>query len=244
MNRSRRILLGLWIGLVLGAASATIVWLGLPAFSRDLAFWFGACLVGEVLWVRLSAGAATISMASCFNFAALLVLAPREAMFVASIATIVAELAVMRKPLIRALFNGGQTLIAVALAGWCFDALGGHRASLVDLVSSFHLLPFLAAGVVYYAVNRGSVVVVVSLAESIGIRESWHRNFGSTYDPLSCAGTLSLGALLATQYGSLGMIGTVFIVLPLVLACDGYRRFTRDAHPAVSRVPEDHEKAA
>lgn len=245
MNGSRRILLGLWIGLVLGAASATVAWLGFPTFGRDLAFWFVACLVGEVLWVRLAAGSATISMASCFNFAALLVLAPREAMLVASVATIVAELVVMRKPLIRALFNAAQTLIAVALAGWVFGALGGHEKSLVDLVSSLRLLPFLAAAAVYYAVNRGTVVVVVALAESIGVRESWHRNFGSTYDPLSCAGTLSLGALLATQYGSLGMIGTVFILLPLVLACDGYRRFTRDTRATSTPAGlEERDKAA
>jgi len=240
---SRRILLGLWIGLVLGAASATLVWLGFPPLTRNLAFWFGACVAGEVLWVRLSAGAATISMASCFNFAALLVLAPREAMLVASAATIVAELAVMRKPLIRALFNGSQTLVAVALAGCCFTALGGHSASLVDLVSRLRLLPFLAAGVVYYLVNRGSVVVVVALAESIGVEDSWHRNFGSTYDPLSCAGTLSLGTLLATQYGSLGMIGTIFILLPLVLACDGYRRFARDPRPAAPQSSEERKAA-
>lgn len=245
MSSTRRILLGLWIGLVLGVASATVAWLGFPPLGRDLAFWFGACFVGEILWVRLSAGAATISMASCFNFAALLVLAPREAMLVAAVATIVAELAVMRKSLVRALFNAAQTLIAVALAGWTFGALGGHEKSLVDLVSSFRLLPFLAAGATYYVVNRGTVVVVVSLAESIGIGESWHRNFGSTYDPLSCAGTLSLGALLATQFGSLGMIGTVFILLPLVLACDGYRRFTRDAHPASAPTPvEERDRAA
>ena len=244
MSGSRRILLGVWIGLVLGAASATIAWLGFPRLGPDLAFWFVACVVGEILWVRLSAGGATISMGSCFNFAALLVLAPREAMVVASVATIVAELAVMRKPLVRALFNGAQTLIAVALAGWAFAALGGHEKSLVDLVSHLRLLPFLAAGAIYYAVNRGTVVVVVSLAESIGVGESWQRNFGSTYDPLSCAGTLSLGALLATQYGSLGMIGTVFILLPLVLACDGYRRFTREARPSAPPAEMEHDKAA
>ncbi len=240
---SRRILLGLWIGLVLGAASATVVGLGVPPLSRDLLFWFGACLAGEVMWVRLSTGAATISMASCFNFAALLVLAPREAMLVAAIATVLAELAIMRKPLIRALFNGSQTLVAVALAGWCFGALGGHTASLVDLVSRFRLLPFVVAALVYYAVNRGAVVVVVALAESIGLGESWHRNFGSTYDPLSCAGTLSLGTLLATQYGALGMIGTIFIVLPLALACDSYRRFAREPRPAAPQSAEDRKAA-
>lgn len=241
--RGSRFLLGLWIGLVLAGAAALVIRLGLPPLSRELFFWLGACLAGELLWVRLSAGAATISMASCFNFAAMLVLPTREAMVVAAVATWVAEIAVMRKSLVRATFNAGQTLIAVALASLWFEALGGRSMTILELVSRFQVLPILAAAIAYYVVNRGTVVLVVSLAESIGLRESWHRNFGSTYDVLSCAGTLSLGALLATQYATLGMIGTVFIALPLLLACDGYRRFTRDAAPA-ARDSAPEKKAA
>ena len=71
-------------------------------------------------------------------------------------------------------------------------------------------------------------MVVVALAEGVGLAESWRRNFGSAYDLLSTGATFSLGALLATHYATIGMVGTLFVALPLVLACDGYRRFTRD----------------
>lgn len=243
MKGAPRFLLGLWIGLVLAVAAGLVVQLGLPPLSRELFFWLGACLAGELLWVRLSAGAATISMASCFNFAALLVLPTRDAMMVAAVATLTAELLVMRKPLVRASFNSGQTLIAVALASLWFESLGGRSASLIELVSRVQVLPILAAALVYYVVNRGAVVLVVALAESIGLRESWHRNFGSTYDVLSCAGTLSLGALLATQFATLGMIGTLFIALPLLLACDGYRRFTRESNAPAKDAPEERRAA-
>ena len=243
MSRGSRILLGLWIGLVLGAAAALVAIHGPPQPSRALAFWLVACIAGEMLWVRLPVGSATISMASCFNFAALLVLHPAEAMPVAALATLIAELAVMRKSLVRAVFNAGQTVVAVALARWCFDASGGRGASLIDLVSGLHFVPFLAAGLAYYAINRGAVTVVVSLAERIGLRASWRRNFGSAYDLISTGAAFSLGTLLATQYASIGMVGTLFVALPLVLACDGYRRFTRDARPA-SAEPAGERKAA
>lgn len=229
MNRPNRVLLGLWVGLVVGGAALLMARAGAPALTRETLFWLVACFAGEVLWVRLPAGSATISMAACFNFAALLVLPPREAMPVAALATLIAELAVMRKSPVRALFNAAQTALAVGLARACFDACGGRGANLMDLVSSLQLLPLLAAAVAYYAVNRISVAVVVALAQGLGLGESWQRNFGSVYDLLSSGAAFSLGALLATHYAGIGMVGTLFVVLPLVLACDGYRRFARDA---------------
>jgi len=236
MNRTRGILLGLWIGLVVGGAAALMALAGAPAITRETAFWLIACIAGELLWVRLPGSNATISMASCFNFAALLVLAPREAMPVAAAATLVAELAVMRKSPVKALFNAGQTALAIALARACFDAAGGRGASPIDLVSGFQLLPFLAAGAVYYLVNRATVVIVIAISQGLSAREAWRRNFGSAYDLLSTGAAFSLGALLATHYAGIGMVGTLFVVLPLVLACDGYRRFTREAK---SEVPAD-----
>jgi hypothetical protein len=229
MTVRRRILLGLWVGLVLGAAAGLFAFAGLPHPSRELFFWLVACAVGEVLWVRLPLGSATISMASCFNFAALLVLPLPEALTATMLATFAAELTVMRKPFVRALFNAAQTGLAVAAGYWCFHALAGKDRPLIDLVSHIQLLPFLAAAPAYYLVNRGAVAVVVAIAEKLTLAESWRRNFGSAYDVLSTGAAFSLGILLATHYASIGMVGTLFVLLPLILACDGYRRFTRDA---------------
>ncbi len=229
MRARRRLLLGLWVGLVLGAAAGLLAFVGAPQPSRELLFWLVACTAGEVLWVRLPLGSATISMASCFNFAALLVLPLPEALAATMLAALVAELTVMRKPFVRALFNAGQTGLAVAAGFWAFHALAGRDRPLIELVSHIQLLPFLAAAPIYYLVNRGSVAVVVAIAESLTLAQSWRRNFGSAYDVLSTGAAFSLGVLLATHYASIGMVGTLFVVLPLILACDGYRRFTQDA---------------
>lgn len=231
MNRPNRVLLGLWVASIVGAAAVLMARAGTPLVTGETIFWLVACIAGEVLWVKLPTGSATVSMAACFNFAALLVLAPREAMPVAALATLIAELAVMRKSVVRALFNAGQTALAVALARVCFDVCGGRGASLIDLVSGLQLLPFLAAALAYYVVNRATVVIVVAIASGLGPGESWRRNFGSAYDLLSTGAAFSLGALLATHYAGIGMVGTLFVALPLVLACDGYRRFAREAKP-------------
>lgn len=239
--KTRRVLLSVWVGAIVGGAALLFALQGLPHPTRELLFWLGACIAGELLWVRLPVGSATISMAACFNFAALLVLPQNSAMAVTALATVIAELTIMRKPPHRALFNAAQTTLAVASASAAFLALSGHRP-LIDLVSSFRLLPFLAAALAYYLVNRGAVVMVVAAAESIPPRESWKRNFGSGYDLLASGAGFSLGVLLATHYSSIGMVGTLFVALPLILACDGYRRLMGDTR--VAKTPEERERRA
>ena len=241
MTSPRRILLGVWIGAIVGAAALLFALHGLPHPTRELAFWLAACIAGELLWVRLPVGAATISMAACFNFAALLVLPMPSAMAVTALATVLAELSIMHKKPLRALFNAAQTTLAVAAASTTFHTMGGNRP-LIDLVSTLHLLPFVAAALAYYLVNRGAVVVVVAAAESISPRESWRKNFGNGYDLLASGAGFSLGVLLATHYSSIGMVGTLFVALPLILACDGYRRLMGDSRDA--KTPDESERRA
>ncbi|HTO92093.1 MAG TPA: hypothetical protein VMJ70_13255 [Candidatus Sulfotelmatobacter sp.] len=241
MARTPRILLGAWVGAIVSAAALLFALNGWPHPTRELAFWLAACVAGELLWVRLPVGSATISMASCFNFAALLVLPQSSAMAVTMVSTVIAEVTFMRKPPVRAIFNAAQTTLAVAAGSALFTSLSGGRP-LIDLVSGLNLLPFLAAAAAYYVVNRGAVTIVVAVAESISPRESWRKNFGSSYDLLASGAGFSLGVLLATHYSSIGMVGTLFVALPLVLACDGYRRLMGDS--SVAKTPEERERRA
>jgi hypothetical protein len=243
MTTGRRVLLGVWVTAIVAAAALLIARTGLPHFSRELVFWLVACAIGEVLWVRLPLGSATISMASCFNFAALLVLPLPAALATTAVATLLAEMAIMRKAPVRALFNAAQTTLAVGAAQAVFLALGGGRMPIVEMVSQLQLLPFLAAAATYYAINRVTVAVVVEIAERLTLAQSWQRNFGNVYDLLSCGAAFSLGVLLATHYASIGMAGTLLVVLPLVLACDGYRRFNQD-RKTEAPAPENEKAAA
>jgi len=61
---------------------------------------------------------------------------------------------------------------------------------------------------------------------------------------LSAGAIFSLGALLATHYQGIGMVGTLLVALPLMLACDGLRRFNRqsDSRPADAE-PRDRDAA-
>jgi len=193
------------------------------------AYWLALCLAGEVLWVRLPLGSATISMASCFNFAALLVLTRAEAMGITAAATLAAELAIMRKPPLRAAFNAAQTALAVWCAWWAFRLAGGAVHTPAALLSSLHLVPFLAAAALYYLVNRTAVTLAIASSTGLGFLEAWRRNFGGGYDALAAGAVLSLGAMLATLYSAVGMAGALFVVLPLAIAGDGIRRRSQSA---------------
>jgi hypothetical protein len=206
----------------LAAVALAGSWTGPP--SPALWFWAGACLMSELLWVRLPVGEATISMATCFNFAAMIVLPRAEAMMAVGLSVAVAELTFVRKPPIRVLFNVGQAMLAVAAGALAFTLLADDARDPAALFSALHFAPFVLAGLVYSIVNTGAVSVPIALTERIPPWRAWRRNFGNGFELLSRGALLSLGVLVAIQYAFMGPLGTLLVVLPLLLARYSYER--------------------
>lgn len=226
------------------AAAVTLAWQWHGSPAPRIWFWIVACLAGEAMWFRLPPGNATLSMGSCINLAALLVLPPHEAMVATALASFAAEHSVMRKPPIRSAYNASHTALAVGLAGAAFMALGGPERDLVALLAAGRLLPFIGAALTYYAVNRVAVCLAVALHDRTGIRDAWARNFGNAYEVLSSGAVFSLGILLALHYAGVGMIGTFLVLLPLYVAFDGYRRFSERHRDGSVPAREEHREAA
>ena len=113
---SARLPISVVVGIPAALAVAAIAasWRGTP--GTDFWIWFGACLAGELLWVRLALGGITMNMALACNFGALLLLPRGEAMVAAAASTLIAEMVFMRKPLVRCVFNGAQSALAVGAA--------------------------------------------------------------------------------------------------------------------------------
>src|SRR5262245_8819983 len=153
------------VALAAGGLAIAASWAGRP--GPAFGFWFAACFAGELLWVRLPFGRATLSMASTCNFAALMLLPRAEAMLAAAGASLVAELLVMRKPPARLLFNAGQTALAVGAGALAYRALAGPAASPVAVLVGRGLWPMLAAAASYAAVNTASVSLAIGVAERV-----------------------------------------------------------------------------
>ena len=191
-------------------------------------FWLAACFVGELSWVRLPVGQATVSMASCFNFAALFLLPPAQAMLVAALSSALAETLVMRKPPLRAVFNAGQGALAVGAASATI-LLMAPDTGVRELVYGVRLLPLVVAATAYFAVNTGAVALAIAMSERVPFASAWRRNFGQTRTLLVNTALFTLGALLASHYANNGMIGTLLVTAPLVAAQAWARRAGRQA---------------
>lgn len=217
-------------GIALAAATVALAALATAASwtrppGQELWFWAAACFAGELLWVRLPLGRATLSMASACNFAALLLLPRAEAMLAAAAASVAAELLVMRKPAARFCFNAGQTVLAVGAGSLAYHALAGPAGLHATVFLRSGLVPLAAAAAAYALVNTGAVSLAVGLTERTAPWRAWWTNFGSLYELLSTSALFSLGALFAVLYSLTGPLGTAFVSLPLVLAHDSYRRY-------------------
>ena len=236
----------LLVALAVAAAALTLAGNWPVTWPHAFWFWLVACVAGEVMWVKLPLGGATLSMASCFNYAALLVLPRGEALVATVLATILGEAVALRKPPVRVAYNASHTTLAVAAGSWVFSTLANGNDNLVSLLAEFKLLPFLFSGLAYYAINRLAVVAAIASCERMSPAEAWRRNFGSGYEALSAGAIFSLGALLATHYQGIGMVGTLLVALPLLLACDGLRRFNRhhETKPDAEAAPPRERDAA
>jgi hypothetical protein len=225
MTSSRAILTSLLVTATAALAAFAIgVWWTTPP-DAEFFFWLGACFVSEVLWIRLPLDRVTVSMASAINFAAVLLLMPGEAMAVAAFASLPAEILFMRKPPIRAFYNAGQITLAVGGASLVLHYANVATPALTIGHPQLAFLPLLAAAAVYYLINRGAVSMIVALNRGIGLAAAWIENFGNPCDLPVSGAALSIGAMLAFVYLHSGMVAVTLVIFPLMVACDGYRRY-------------------
>jgi hypothetical protein len=187
-------------------------------------FWLAACLATELLWVRLPAGGATLSMASCCNFAALLLLSQGEAMLVAVASVFAAELLFLRKPVYKSLFNAGQTALAVGCASLIIVWIGGGAGGPLYLLSPMGFLALILGAAVYFLINSGAVSVAVAISEWRSVRTIWMENYGSYFELLCNVVLFAIAYLAAISYAYIGPGVTACLLLLLILADRGYQR--------------------
>jgi hypothetical protein len=209
---------------VLGALSA-LAFAGPIHPGLPLVFWFGACVIGERLWVRLPLGGATISMAGCFNFAATLLLSRTDAMVAIAVSTVVSERWFMRKPAHRVIFNASQSMLASAAASALLAALLPAGSTVTGALVRFEPAPILVAAIAYAVVNTGSVALAVALCERLSPWSAWARLFGNGLNLSIEGASLSLGVLVAVHVTQAGLTATALALCPLVVAHQAYRMY-------------------
>jgi uncharacterized membrane protein YkvI len=210
--------------MLLAGIGLAATWTGPPA--APFYFWLIVCAGGELLRIPMPLGRASLSMASACNFAALLVLPQGQAMLAAASAALLAE-ALLRKPALRLLFNAAQTVLAVGLASFVYHRLAAPVPMLEQVFTVRGLTAIVLAAATYALVNGGLVSLVVGLSERMSPLRVWRTNFGSRYELFSNSALVSLGVVIAVLFALAGPLGLVFVVMPLLLAYDSYRRVVR-----------------
>ncbi len=234
--RSRRWAVALVVAVVATAAallaqntvSAPLAW-------RAVWAWCLATVLAELLWLPTVTGRATSSMASAVNYATVFVLGGTGAMWTAAVATTAATLLIQRRSLLKVLFNGAQTALAVGAAAAVYQAAGGVTADFDAFRHPALLIPFLNAGIAYYVVNTCLVSAVVALWEGLPMVTVWRQNFGYLDDLLTSAALFLMSPLLVLSYLAGGPAGLALCFVPLVLVRNAAQRYIalREAQEAL-----------
>jgi signal transduction histidine kinase len=188
-----------------------------PGAFRTLLAWLVATVLAEIFWLPTITGRATSSMASSVNFAALFILGPPGATWVAAIAAGLASLAIQRRSVLRALYNLSQTAITMAVAGFLDLALGGGPVTVEDFRDPTSLIHFFAVGLGYIVVNTGLVATVVALWEGQPVFKVWRENYGFADDLLTSLALFLLSPLIVLSLLTLGPVGITLFFVPMLL---------------------------
>ena len=214
-HRGRARLPLLTLALVVAACACTMLAWRTPA-TGWFWMWCAICFASERLWLRLPLGDATITMASCCNAAAILLMPPGHAMAAIAVSTLLAELVFMHKPPMRALYNGAQSALAAGAAGCTLVAL---RPWVGDVVA-----PIVGLSA-YWLVNTGAVSLAIAWHDGLSVPHVWRTNFGHRYEIIATGALFSIGSLVAGHMRDHGPSALLLALLPMLAAWEGWRYF-------------------
>jgi putative nucleotidyltransferase with HDIG domain len=194
-------------------------------------------LLSESLAIRMKVGRDSGNASITFIplLASAQLFGPAAAMILMPVTGAFGEFVVRRKVPLRGVFNVAQWTVATFAGGWAFLALGGTalepRVGVTAAVAlSGQLLPFVAFGLVFVAVNHLAVSSVVALSQGLRFTEVLSHMLGhsgaSRHDILISP----IAIAVAFLYVQVGVAGILLVLLPLL--------FIRHSYLTTSRLRE------
>jgi len=218
-------------------AAAAVLAFGWPdRFATDWGHyvaWVVICLVSETMWSNTLSGTATWSLSATVGLSSAVLWGTGAGVWISALSTLVADLFVLRKPLVRVAFNSGQVALATWLGASLFELLGGRGAlpvgaggGVLDRTQAASLmLPFLGLVVGYFAVNRAMVARAVAWSTNRGwitvLSEDWLYMARLEVD----AASFLLTPLMVISFTTVGYPGVLLFYAPLFMLFQSDRRF-------------------
>lgn len=162
-------------------------------------------------------GAVRLTLSSIVAVACYPVVGPWAAALAAVTYVRVFRFGAPRRPLVKRLYNVGQTVISTFLGGVTYVAFGGEVGSLSSHSFPYLLLPVTAATLVWHIVNTALIVAIVRLDTGLNPLRSLRRVFADSF--VGSLGYSYLGLLLAVLWlGELGPLAVLVMLPPLLVA--------------------------
>jgi len=198
--------------------------------------WVAITIVAESLWLPTITGEGTDSMASAANFATVVLWGVTPAIWIVAVSTAIADLALRRRPPIRALFNTAAMVVVMAAAGWTFTLLGGPREGIWPLVAEAEgrlevawmvglLIPLLGLGLVYRVLNIALVAVATGWGAERPILLVIREDYLYAEQLISDLALLFLSPLMTVSYAILSWAGIILFYVPVLVIRDSHRRY-------------------
>lgn len=170
-------------------------------------------VIGTTLSVRITSTGSTTSINFLLELGAIPLLGPLAATALAVLAMLISESVVRSKPLTKVVFNTSQSALSVGLAAILYSAFGPNP-SLTSIDLGAAILPFVAAGMLYFAVNSTLVSSVIAMESDRSFAAVWQDVTGRTViiDVILTPIALSV-PLLYIHWGALGLF---LIIVPII----------------------------
>ncbi len=184
-----------------------------------IAYWLFLSLAAECFWLETPSGNGMVSMSLAVNLGSLFVLPAPWALLVAGTSVFVADLALHRRPWLKAAFNGGQTTVAMTFASW---VLQGSTEGADPILWDARVLLVPA---VFFVFNTGLVSGVISLDSGDRFFRVWKENYGHLYHALSTIVLFVIGVSFVTTYHEFGYLTGLAYLLVFLFIRDAYHRY-------------------
>jgi putative nucleotidyltransferase with HDIG domain len=226
-----------YVGLVVSAALVSLGlqdWHGfvdLPSHALagvGLLTAIGLVSEGTALRLSVSTGKALSSVTFLPLLACVLLFGPTSAVVFYLINGVIAEFFIRKKGLLRAAFNAAQYVLATAVAGWAFAAVGGEALALEPTLSEVttfypHIGAFILFSVVFLLTNQLLVFAAISLADAAPFAEVFASLMRKQVWLIAPELMISpLGLVIASLYVQIGYFGILISLLPLIFVRHSY----------------------
>lgn len=135
------------------------------------------------------------------------------------------ELIVRRTEPIKAVFNISQFLLSTVVAGFVFHAVGGAPQTAIGTPFVLEIVPLLSFGLVFLAVNQGTVALAIAVDQKMPLRKVWGLLVGRSGANLGYDLLISpISFVMAFLYLDYGVRGFLLVILPLLFIRTAYLR--------------------